>query len=240
MQFPRITHHPQRMGGKPCIRDLRVTVGTVVGLLATQTRERVLEAYPYLEPADLDEALAYAAWQLDRDEVAPPVSDRFGVVQYLPEVTAEVSRYASVHSLKVEISGFYDLFPARGEIELPVVARWGDRWPNGNRRGVYLFFSDAPRPAFLYAGKSSGRTSCIRSRLNDYFDKAAKRNRGVCILLTEWDGYERPWSNPPRFVVTVAVGPDDEMGACPAAAKLERHLIQHMHPTENIQHRASV
>jgi uncharacterized protein (DUF433 family) len=68
MRFPRITHHPLRMGGKPCIRDLRVTVGTVVGLLATQTRERVLAAYPYLEPADLDEALAYAAWRLEERE----------------------------------------------------------------------------------------------------------------------------------------------------------------------------
>jgi uncharacterized protein (DUF433 family) len=68
MRFTRITHDPRRMGGKPCIRDLRVTVGTVVGLLATQTRERVLEAYPYLEPADLDEALAYAAWRLEERE----------------------------------------------------------------------------------------------------------------------------------------------------------------------------
>jgi uncharacterized protein (DUF433 family) len=50
------------MGGKPCIRGLRVTVGTVVGLLASgESRERILQAYPSLEPADLDEALAYAA-----------------------------------------------------------------------------------------------------------------------------------------------------------------------------------
>lgn len=68
MRFTRITHDPLRMGGKPCIRNLRVTVGTVVGLLATQSRERVLKAYPYLEPADLDEALAYAAWRLEERE----------------------------------------------------------------------------------------------------------------------------------------------------------------------------
>jgi len=69
MEFARITHDPSRMGGKPCIRGLRVTVGTVVGLLAAgESRERILEAYPYLEPADLDEALSYAAWRLEERE----------------------------------------------------------------------------------------------------------------------------------------------------------------------------
>ncbi len=69
MKFTRITHNPAVMGGKPCIRGLRVTVGTVVGLLAEGTsRERILEAYPYLEAADLDEALAYAAWRLQERE----------------------------------------------------------------------------------------------------------------------------------------------------------------------------
>ena len=69
MHFPRITHNPAVMGGKPCIRGLRVTVGTVVGLLSTgQPRERILQAYPYLEAEDLDEALAYAAWRLEERE----------------------------------------------------------------------------------------------------------------------------------------------------------------------------
>lgn len=69
MQFTRITHDPAVMGGKPCIRGLRVTVGTVVGLLASgESRERILEAYPYLEAADLDESLAYAAWRLQERE----------------------------------------------------------------------------------------------------------------------------------------------------------------------------
>jgi uncharacterized protein (DUF433 family) len=71
MQFARITHNPAVMGGKPCIRGMRVTVGTVVGLLASgESRERILTAYPYLEPADLDEALAYAAWRLQEREEA--------------------------------------------------------------------------------------------------------------------------------------------------------------------------
>lgn len=61
MKFTRITHDPAVMGGKPCIRGLRVTVGTVIGLLASgESRDRILQAYPYLESADLDEALAYA------------------------------------------------------------------------------------------------------------------------------------------------------------------------------------
>lgn len=69
MVFTRITHNPAVMGGKPCIRGLRVTVGTVVGLLANgEPRDRILKAYPYLEPADLDEALAYAAWRLEERE----------------------------------------------------------------------------------------------------------------------------------------------------------------------------
>ena len=69
MKLTRITHNPAVMGGKPCIRGLRVTVGTIVGLLASgESRERILQAYPYLEPADLDEALAYAAWRLQERE----------------------------------------------------------------------------------------------------------------------------------------------------------------------------
>jgi uncharacterized protein (DUF433 family) len=69
-RFARITHDPAVMGGKPCIRGLRVTVGTVVGLLAAgRSREEILAAYPYLEPEDIDQALAYAAWRLEEHEV---------------------------------------------------------------------------------------------------------------------------------------------------------------------------
>lgn len=69
MIVPRITHDPAVMGGKPCIRGLRVTVGTILGLLASgQSRERILQAYPYLEAEDIDAALAYAAWRLEERE----------------------------------------------------------------------------------------------------------------------------------------------------------------------------
>jgi len=69
-QFLRITMDPAVMGGKACIRGLRVTVGTVVGLLgAGRSREEILKAYPYLQPEDIDQALAYAAWRVDEREV---------------------------------------------------------------------------------------------------------------------------------------------------------------------------
>jgi len=59
------------MGGKPCIRGLRVTVGTILGLLASgHSRERILQAYPYLEAEDLDAVMADAAWRMEeREEV---------------------------------------------------------------------------------------------------------------------------------------------------------------------------
>lgn len=60
----RITTNPEVMGGKPCIRGLRVTVGTIVGLLAAgRTAEEILHLYPYLEEKDVRQALAYAAWR---------------------------------------------------------------------------------------------------------------------------------------------------------------------------------
>jgi len=69
-RLSRITLDPAVMGGKPCIRGLRVTVGAVVGLLAEgKTEAEVLAAYPYLEPEDLREALAYAAWRAEEIEV---------------------------------------------------------------------------------------------------------------------------------------------------------------------------
>lgn len=66
----RITLDPAVMGGRPCIRGMRVTVGTIVGLLAAgRTEEEILKAYPYLEKEDLREALVYAAWRSAEIEV---------------------------------------------------------------------------------------------------------------------------------------------------------------------------
>jgi uncharacterized protein (DUF433 family) len=66
----RITRDPQVMGGKPCIRGLRITVGTVVGLVASgYSSSEICELYPYLEEEDIREALAFAAWRADEIEV---------------------------------------------------------------------------------------------------------------------------------------------------------------------------
>ncbi len=66
----RITFNPGVMGGKPCIRGLRVTVGTIVGLMAAgRSPEEILLAYPYLELADIYESLSYAAWRAEEIEV---------------------------------------------------------------------------------------------------------------------------------------------------------------------------
>ena len=66
----RIILNPQVMGGKPCLRGLRVTVGTIVRLMASgHSPDEILKAYPYLELADIYEALAYAAWRSEEVEV---------------------------------------------------------------------------------------------------------------------------------------------------------------------------
>ena len=66
----RITFDPNVMGGKPCIRGMRVTVGMIVGMVASgHSKDSILELYPYLEAKDIDEALAYAAWRVEEIEV---------------------------------------------------------------------------------------------------------------------------------------------------------------------------
>lgn len=70
MPFDRITVDPDRMGGVPCVRDLRVTVSMVLGQLAAgRTTEQVLEDYPYLEREDVLACLEYAAAVVNEREV---------------------------------------------------------------------------------------------------------------------------------------------------------------------------
>jgi len=72
-ELTRITFDPSVMGGKPCIRGLRVTVGTIVGLVASgYSNEAILALYPYLEEGDIAEALAYAAWRVE--EIDAPLA----------------------------------------------------------------------------------------------------------------------------------------------------------------------
>jgi uncharacterized protein (DUF433 family) len=69
-EFDRITQNPAVMGGKPCIRGMRVTVGMIVGQIAAEhTVEQLLVDYPYLERDDIQQALRYAAWRSKEREV---------------------------------------------------------------------------------------------------------------------------------------------------------------------------
>lgn len=66
----RITFDTNVMGGKPCIRGMRVTVGMIVGLVASgYSNADILKAYPYLEAEDIREALSYAAWRVEEVEL---------------------------------------------------------------------------------------------------------------------------------------------------------------------------
>ena len=69
-KLDRITFNPNVMGGKPCIRGMRVTVGTLVGLVASgNSVEDILKAYPYVEEDDIRQALTYAAWRVEEIEL---------------------------------------------------------------------------------------------------------------------------------------------------------------------------
>jgi uncharacterized protein (DUF433 family) len=74
-ELDRITRNPAVMGGKPCIRAMRVTVGTIVGLLAAgRSYDEILEAYPYIETEDIRQALSYAAWRVEELEASLPLA----------------------------------------------------------------------------------------------------------------------------------------------------------------------
>jgi uncharacterized protein (DUF433 family) len=69
--FDRITLSPDQMGGRACIRGLRVTVGMIVGQIGSgQTIDDLLVEYPYLERDDVLQALRYAAWRTDERDIA--------------------------------------------------------------------------------------------------------------------------------------------------------------------------
>ena len=75
MVLDRITRNPDVMGGKPCIRGTRVTVGTIVGLIAAGHSDAdILATYPCLERDDIKQALAYAAWRVEEIEIPLPAA----------------------------------------------------------------------------------------------------------------------------------------------------------------------
>ena len=71
----RITRNITVTGGKPCVRGMRVTVGMIVGLVASgHGFSEILAAYPYLAEEDIRQALAYAAWRVEEIEVPLPAA----------------------------------------------------------------------------------------------------------------------------------------------------------------------
>lgn len=62
----RVTRDPEVLGGKPCLRGMRITVGTMTGLVASgHSWEKILSLYPYLQEADIKSALTYSAWMAE-------------------------------------------------------------------------------------------------------------------------------------------------------------------------------
>jgi hypothetical protein len=152
----------------------------------------------------------------------------------LNDVCDALRIYASEHNIWMRPSGVYDLFPSDPQaLQSSIAYRFPNAWPNGKDHGVYLFFSADAEPRFLYVGKSSGKTSCIKMRLNGYIDLDARRSRGECILRVEWNGRRCPWGTSPRYLVTVALRTDNN-GECPQAIMLEDWLKKNLAPSENV------
>lgn len=78
MKFPeieRITIDPNVMGGKPCIRGMRVTVGAIIGLVSSGVSfQEILELYPYIEEEDIKAALTYATWRTEEFDLSLDVA----------------------------------------------------------------------------------------------------------------------------------------------------------------------
>jgi uncharacterized protein (DUF433 family) len=69
-QLDRITQQPEMMGGKACVRGMRITVGMIVGQIGVgHSIEEILADYPYLEREDIMQALRYAAWRSEEQEI---------------------------------------------------------------------------------------------------------------------------------------------------------------------------
>jgi len=66
LEFDRITFDPNIMGGRACIRGMRITAALILNLVANgMSAEDIIKAYPYLEPEDIQQVLRYAAWLAD-------------------------------------------------------------------------------------------------------------------------------------------------------------------------------
>ena len=75
MQFERITRNPNRLGGQPCIRDLRITVRRALQVIALYPdRDELRREYPELEDEDLRQALEFAAAQMEDRSIELPAA----------------------------------------------------------------------------------------------------------------------------------------------------------------------
>ena len=88
----RITFDPHIMGGKPCVRGMRVTVGMITGLVAAgHMQEDILALYPYLEAEDIKQALSFAAWRAEETglgtlpEVCPWTVEQILSQEFFPD-----------------------------------------------------------------------------------------------------------------------------------------------------------
>jgi uncharacterized protein (DUF433 family) len=73
--FDRITFDPQMMGGRACIRGMRVTVALILNLISNGMRQQdIIADYPYLEPEDIRQALVYAAWLAEESVYTPELA----------------------------------------------------------------------------------------------------------------------------------------------------------------------
>jgi len=75
LSFSRITFDPHIMGGRACIRGMRITVALILNLVANgMSEQEILADYPYLESADIRQALAYATWLADESIYTPELA----------------------------------------------------------------------------------------------------------------------------------------------------------------------
>ncbi|HIC92699.1 MAG TPA: DUF433 domain-containing protein [Anaerolineae bacterium] len=102
-ELDRITFDPNVMGGRACIRGMRITVSLIVNLVANgMTIEEIIDEYPDLEPEDIQQALRYAAWATAEDGLHPRWSSG---MKLLADMGVASSTIASVRARKLYVEG---------------------------------------------------------------------------------------------------------------------------------------
>lgn len=141
-----------------------------------------------------------------------------GYTKIVKEINRFVTKFRKRSLPALEIGQLYDLSPEKGNSKKQAKLKWPDDWANSDRAGVYIFFNEDLN--ILYIGKASMYNS-LGYRLSDYFRYNRKTKR--CKIK------HSNWSEPPRYVLTVAV-PTDMSFEAPA---LEEYLITKTQPKDN-------